>query len=171
MSGSADDYGALDETIVFLSHFKDLPDPRQIGKVTYPLEEVLLLCLLAVLAGAECFTEIARFGERKLALLRRLRPFLDGTPSHDHLGDILATLDAEAFQRGFVAWVASLTGVSTEVIAIDGKPCADPDRRRAARRPSTWSRRLLPASALCSAKSRWRTSPMRSSPSPGSWIC
>ena len=121
MSGSADGYGAIDETIVFLSHFKDLPDPRQIGKVTYPLEEVLLLCLLAVLAGAECFTEIARFGERKLALLRRFRPFLDGTPSHDHLGDILATLDAEAFQRGFVAWVTSLTGVSTEVIAIDGK--------------------------------------------------
>ena len=52
---------------LFLDHFKGLPDPRQIGKVSYPLEEVLLLCLLAVLAGAECFTEIARFGDRKLA--------------------------------------------------------------------------------------------------------
>jgi len=30
-------------------------DPRQRGKVIYPLEEVLLLCLLAVLAGAETF--------------------------------------------------------------------------------------------------------------------
>jgi hypothetical protein len=31
-------------------------------------------------------------------------------PAHDHLGDIFATLDAEKFQRGFVAWVAALTG-------------------------------------------------------------
>jgi predicted transposase YbfD/YdcC len=30
-------------------------------------------------------------------------------------------LDAEQFQRCFVAWVASFTGVSAEVIAIDGK--------------------------------------------------
>jgi hypothetical protein len=31
---------------------------------------VVLLCLLAVLAGAETFVDIARFGERKRDLLR-----------------------------------------------------------------------------------------------------
>lgn len=87
----------------------------------YPLDEVLLLCLLAVLAGAETITDIARFGDKKLAFMRRFRPFRDGTPSHDHLGDILASLDAEAFQRCFVAWVATLTGVDPDIIAIDGK--------------------------------------------------
>jgi predicted transposase YbfD/YdcC len=113
--------GACEESVVFLRYFEDLPDARQIGKVRYPLAEVLLLCLLAVLAGAETFVDIALFGDKKLGLLRRFRPFAEGTPSHDHLGDILATLDAEAFQRCFVAWVASLTGVAAEVIAIDGK--------------------------------------------------
>jgi predicted transposase YbfD/YdcC len=112
---------ACEESVVFLRYFEDLPDARQIGKVRYPLAEVLLLCLLAVLAGAETFVDIALFGDKKLGLLRRFRPFAEGTPSHDHLGDILATLDAEAFQRCFVAWVASLTGVAAEVIAIDGK--------------------------------------------------
>jgi hypothetical protein len=82
---------------------------------------VLLLCLLAVLARAETFVDIARFGEKKISLLRRFRPFRDGTPSHDHLGDISATLDAEAFQRCFVAWVAALTGPPAEVNAICGK--------------------------------------------------
>ena len=53
--------------------------------------------------------------------MRRLRPFSAGTPAHDHLGDILAILDAEAFQRGFVAWVATLIGVPEGVVAIDGK--------------------------------------------------
>src|SRR6202022_4142837 len=53
--------------------------------------------------------------------LPRFRPFRDGAPSHDHLGDIFAALDAEQFQRCFVAWVAALTGVPVGVVAIDGK--------------------------------------------------
>ena len=109
------------DAVVFLEHFKDLPDERQSAKVRYPLAEVLPLCLLAVIAGAETITDIARFGDKKLDLLRRFRPFREGTPSHDHMGDILATLDAEQFQRCFVAWVASLIGVPEGVVAIDGK--------------------------------------------------
>jgi predicted transposase YbfD/YdcC len=113
--------GALGEVVVFLKYFEDLPDPRQLGKVVYPLDEVLLLSLLAVLAGAETFTDIALFGEKKLGLLRRFRAFRDGTPPHDRLGDIFASLDAEKFQQCFVAWVVSLTGAPAGVIAIDGK--------------------------------------------------
>jgi len=65
--------------------------------------------------------DIALFGVKKLTLLRRFRPFLGGTPSHDHLGDIFASLDAEQFHRCFVAWVAALTDTPAKVIAIDGK--------------------------------------------------
>jgi len=121
MAGAPAECTAIDETVVFLSHFKDLEDPRQRGKVSYPLEEILLLCLLAVLAGAQTITDIALFGSKKLALLRRFRPFTNGTPAHDHLGDILAMLDPEQFQRCFVAWVAALTGNPEGVVAIDGK--------------------------------------------------
>jgi predicted transposase YbfD/YdcC len=127
--------GALGEAIVFLSYFRDLPDPRQRGKVVYPLDEIVLLCLLAILAGAEAITDIARFGEKKLALLRRFRPYEDGTPSHDHLGDILASLDAEAFQRCFVAWMAALTKTPAEVIAIDGKTVRRSYQKKGAKAP------------------------------------
>jgi predicted transposase YbfD/YdcC len=113
--------GAIAESVVFLDYFADLPDPRQRGKVVYPLGEILLVSLLAVLAGAETFTAIAQFGKDKLALLRQLRPFANGTPDHDRLGEVFAALDAEQFQKCFVNWVAGLTGISPEVIAIDGK--------------------------------------------------
>src|SRR5438270_11726573 len=83
MKDAAVDFGAISETTVFLDFFKNLPDPRQPGKVVYPLDEILLLCLLAVLGGAETFVDIARFGEKKLDLLRRFRPFRHGTPAHD----------------------------------------------------------------------------------------
>ena len=129
------DCAAWHETVVFLSHFKDLKDPRQQGKITYPLDEVLLLCLLAVLAGAETIVDIALFGDKKLALLRRFRRFRDGTPAHDHLGDILAALDAEQFQRCFVAWVAAPTGVPEGVVAIDGKTVRRSGRKNRSQPP------------------------------------
>ena len=112
---------AFYETTSFLSYFSDMPDHRQAGKVAYRLDEVLLLALLATLAGAEGFTDIARFGHKKRDLLRRFLPFANGTPSHDHLGDIFAALDPDAFRRCFVAWVGGLTGAAPDVIAIDGK--------------------------------------------------
>jgi predicted transposase YbfD/YdcC len=138
MEGDAGPSAALAETTVFLFYFKDMPDHRQAGKVTYPLDEILLLSLLsllAVLAGAETFVDMARFGEKKLDLLRRFRPFRDGTPAHDHLGDIFATLDAQAFQHGFVAWVAALTKAPAEVIAIDGKTLRRPYQKKGSKEP------------------------------------
>ena len=89
MEQATADLAAQGKTVVFLGYFKALPDRRQRGKVFYPLDEVLLLALLAVLAGADGFTDIARFGVKKLDLLRRFRPFADGTPPHDTLGNIL----------------------------------------------------------------------------------
>ena len=147
-------FAAIAETTSFLHHFSGLPDHRQAGKVDYPLAEVLLLILLAVLAGAEAFTDIARFGERKIELLRRFRPYVNGTPSHDHLGDIFATLDARAFQSCFVAWVAALTNTPAEVIAIVARHHGARIRPRAPKRRSIWSLPSQCGNASCWARSR-----------------
>ena len=125
------------QDIVFLSHFEDLPDPRQAAKVLYPLPEVLLLTLLAVLCGAESWVEIAKFGKYRRDFLRRFAPFANGTPSHDQLGDIFSALDAEAFQACFINWVSALTGLAGDVVAIDGKTLRRAYRKRNARAPFT----------------------------------
>src|SRR5258708_10556961 len=93
------------ETTSFLHYFSGLPDHRQAGKVDYPLPEVLLLILLAVLAGAEAFTDIARFGERKIELLRRFWPHVEGPPPHDHLGDIFSPPPSPPLPLFFAALV------------------------------------------------------------------
>ena len=96
-----------------------------------------------MIAGCECWVEIARFGDKKLDLLRRFRPFEDGTPSHDQLGDIFAVLDAEQFQSCFIAWVTKLAGLPTGIIAIDGKTLRRSYQEGGAKAPihmiSAWS--------------------------------
>ena len=126
------DSGALSESIVFLEHFAELQDPRQPGKAVYALNEALLLCLLAVLAGAGTFTDIALFGEKKLHLLRRFLPYANGTPPHDRLGEIFAALDAETFQRCFVSWVSAIAKIPAELIAIDGKTSRRSSKKKSA---------------------------------------
>ena len=127
---------AFDKIVVVLSQSNELKDLRQQGKVDYPLPETLLLCLLAVLAGAEAITDIALFGRKELDLLRRFRPFASGTPAHDYLGDILATLDHEQFQRCFVAWVPTLTGIPEGVVSIDGKTARRSGHKRKGHAPT-----------------------------------
>ena len=65
---------AFDQVVEWLEHFEPLEDPRQAGKVWYRLDEVLLLCLVAVLAAAESWVEIAEFGSfNQHAVFRSIR--------------------------------------------------------------------------------------------------
>ena len=97
-----------DRSIEFLKSFADLEDPRQQAKVLYPLEEILLLCLCAVISGADCWVEVALYGQQRLTFLRRFLPFKHATPSHDQLGIVFAKLDAKQFQSCFIAWRGTL---------------------------------------------------------------
>ena len=106
---------------VFLTHFQSVEDPRQQGKVLYPLEEIFLLVLCGVISGADGWTSIALYGQKRLEFLRRFLPFENGTPSHDQLGILFSRLDMEEFQSCFISWVASLNETLEGVVAVDGK--------------------------------------------------
>lgn len=108
-------------SIVFLENFQSLEDPRQLIKVLYPLQEILLLSLCAVISGAETFVDIVDYGHNKLEFLRQLRPFEKGIPSPDTLGAVFSSLNPKAFQECFVQWVSSLQQTLPDIVAIDGK--------------------------------------------------
>lgn len=101
-----------------LAYFADLEDPRQAGKILYPLSEILLLCLCAVISWAETFEDIAEYGRNKLDFLRCSLPFSAGIPSHDTLGDVLAALKPTRFAQCFTDWVNSLRQALPEIIAL-----------------------------------------------------
>lgn len=113
------------EIVSFDSFMADVPDCRQAGKVAYPLNELLLLCLCAVISGCENFVDIAEYGAEKQEFLRELAAFEHGAPSHDTLSTVFRHLDGEAFSKAFIAWAETtrqrLGRGLGGVVAIDGK--------------------------------------------------
>jgi predicted transposase YbfD/YdcC len=127
----------------FLTHFAAINDPRQAGKVLYPLPEILLLLLCATIAGADDFVEIALWGNEHLDFLRRFLRYQRGIPSHDVLCDVIAAIDPEAFKTCFLDWVETLRAKDPAIIAVDGKTSRRSHARRTGRLPlhmvSAWA--------------------------------
>jgi len=109
---------------VFSHYFSGMKDPRRTSKGhhLYPLEEILFLCISAVISGMDDWTSINMFGRLKLPWLRQYLPYKHGIPSHDVLGKVFAVLDPVQFSACFRNWVNSMAELTGgEVVAIDGK--------------------------------------------------
>jgi hypothetical protein len=91
------------QTIAIIEHLEDMPDPRQQGKVLYPLAEIILTSLCAVICGAESYVEIEELGEAKIVFLKQFLPFENGIPSHDTFGIVFSSIDAKGFSQKFIA--------------------------------------------------------------------
>jgi predicted transposase YbfD/YdcC len=108
-------------SISIIEHFEDMPDPRQQAKVLYPLSEIILTTLCAIICGADSYVEIEEFGNAKIDFLRRYLPFEHGIPSHDTFGIIFSSIDSKLFNEKFIQWVRSIQKSIPKFIAIDGK--------------------------------------------------
>lgn len=116
----------LDEII---GYFDQLEDPRSSINRKHPLVSVVVIAMMAVLAGAGGPTAIARWAKFKKEILLKVLDLPDGkVPSKDVYRRVLCLLKPEAFQACFVQWLQALrakaadaTGVSKPVLAVDGK--------------------------------------------------
>jgi predicted transposase YbfD/YdcC len=109
-------------------HFKQLEDPRSAVNRLHPLESVIVIAIMAVLAGANGPTAIAKWAMIKAEVLLRLLDLPHGIPRKDVFRRVLATLKPDAFQACFTMWLTALraaaaeaTGVERPTLAIDGK--------------------------------------------------
>lgn len=78
--------------------FADLEDPRSEVNRRHLLEDVVVICILAVLAGTDGPKAIAIWAAAQKEWLGRRLELPHGVPSHDTLGRVLALLRPEAFR-------------------------------------------------------------------------
>lgn len=109
-------------------HFQELEDPRSTVNLQHPLVSVVVIALMAVLAGANGPTAIAKWAALKGELLVKTLNLPNGIPRKDVFRRVLMALKPAAFQACFANWLKSLreaaataTGVDQPVLAVDGK--------------------------------------------------
>lgn len=108
-------------TVRIQDHFEELTDPRR-RKVTYPLINVVVIAVCAVICGADDFVAIAEFGRKKQSWLSKFLDLKNGIPSHDRFNAILAAIKPAEFEKCLLSWITALHEVTDgQVIAIDGK--------------------------------------------------
>jgi predicted transposase YbfD/YdcC len=103
-------------------YFKVIEDPRIERKKLYPLEEVIVITVLAFLSGAEGWEDIADFAKCKEAWLKKYLELKNGLPGHDVYGRVFRRLDPEQLGICFMEWVQAMSiPLGREVFAVDGK--------------------------------------------------
>jgi predicted transposase YbfD/YdcC len=109
-------------------HFEELKDPRSTVNRRHPLVSVVVIALMAVLAGAGGPTAIAKWAALKEEFLLEALDLPNGIPCKDVFRRVLVQLKPNAFQACFANWLQSLrataaeaTGVTQPVLAVDGK--------------------------------------------------
>src|SRR3984893_8048259 len=115
----------LDEVV---GYFDELDDPRSTINQKHPLASVVVIALLAVLAGAGGPTAIAKWAKLKAEFLLKVLDLPNGIPGKDVFRRVLCLLKPDVFQRCFVSWLQALreqaaeaSGVDQPIFAIDGK--------------------------------------------------
>src|ERR1700709_1589525 len=115
----------LDEIV---KSFSTLEDSRSHINRRHPLPSILVIAVLAVLAGAAGPTAIPRWAKPKGDLLAEILDLPNGIPAKDVFRRVLMTLKPDAFEAAFNAWIARLRDQATAetcldrpIIAIDGQ--------------------------------------------------
>jgi DDE_Tnp_1-associated len=93
---------SLEEIVV---HFQEREDPRSTVNRRHPLVSVIVIAMLAVLAGAGGPTAIARWAALKEEFLLQVLDLPNGVPRKDVFRRLLMVLKPAAFQACFARWL------------------------------------------------------------------
>jgi len=108
--------------LTIIEHFEELEDPRQAGKIEHQLSDIILLCISALLCGAEGWHDIEIFGEARLDWLKKYGNFENGIPVDDTIARVMSALNSKQFESCFINWMKSVTTATKgDVVSVDGK--------------------------------------------------
>jgi predicted transposase YbfD/YdcC len=103
-------------------HFRKLKDPRRRHRRLHRLQDVLVIALCAVIAGAQDWQDIETFGRKRCDWLKRFLELPNGVPSHDTFERVFDRLNPAVFQACFRDWVQAVQkALRIKHVAIDGK--------------------------------------------------
>lgn len=102
-------------------HFGSLKEPRKRQGLLHNLETIFTIAILAIICGADEWTEIEDFGKSKASFLGKFLDLRHGIPSHDTFGRVFGMIDNEVFTQCFSNWVSSICSINGDIVNIDGK--------------------------------------------------
>ena len=99
-----------------------ITDYRKGNGTNHKLIDIMVIAILAVICGADHWTEIEKFGNAKKEWLSKFLELQNGIPSHDTFGRVFAAINPTEFHNVFMEWVKSLSElIKGQVISLDGK--------------------------------------------------
>jgi predicted transposase YbfD/YdcC len=102
--------------------FTKLRDPRRAHRRLHLLQDIIVIALCAVIAGAQDWQQIETFGRKRRDWLRGFLALPNGIPSHDTFERVFDRLQPQTFQACFREWVQAISaGLRIKHVAIDGK--------------------------------------------------
>lgn len=102
--------------------FEVLEDSRDERGKKYKLIDILIMTIYGLLCGLKDFTNIADFMKLKEDYFTKLLNLENGSPSHDCLSDLYASIDPKQFMKIFIEWTKDILEKKTgKKISIDGK--------------------------------------------------
>lgn len=111
---------AIQQSLV--ENFGDIKDKRVERTKKHQLTDILVIAILAVIAGAQGWEDIENYGISKQEWLEEFLELANGIPSDDTFRRVFEFINPEELNRCFSRWIETLvTNMGGEIIPIDGK--------------------------------------------------
>ena len=111
---------AIQQSLV--ENFGNVKDPRVERTKKHQLTDILVIAILAVIAGAQGWEDIENYGISKQWWLEEFLELPNGIPSDDTFRRVFEFINPEELNHCFLKWIKTLvTKMGGEIIPIDGK--------------------------------------------------